>query len=90
MGFFLPLGKASYNVIQGNDTMASKYLTKTEVVRSFREEILPEIVVNEHQTGGKDYPARRTAWNDYIDSLIKSEQVRESAGDWDKPACCGE
>ena len=59
-------------------------MTKNEFVASFRREILPAIIHNE--INGPDYPARRQAWNDTIDALIKDGILPERAGNWQKPA----
>ena len=59
-------------------------MTKNEFVASFRREILPAIIHNEFN--GPDYPARRQAWNDTIDALIKDGILPERAGNWQKPA----
>ena len=59
-------------------------MTKNEFVASFRREILPAIIHNE--INGPDYPARRQAWNDTIDSMIKDGTLPARAGDWTKPA----
>jgi hypothetical protein len=54
-------------------------MTKREAERQFREDILPRLSSN-------DKPARRQAWNDYVDSLQKNGQITErQAFDWDQP-----
>ena len=58
-------------------------MTKNDFTRYFRSEILPAIIHNE--INGPDYPARRQAWNDTIDSMIKDGTLPNRAGDWIKP-----
>ncbi len=46
-------------------------LNKKQVVRMFRDEILPSIRERYEQDRRIDYPARREAWNNYTDALHK-------------------
>jgi hypothetical protein len=47
-------------------------MTKTEVLRAFREDVLPSI--DEHYSK-TDRVARREAWNNYTDALCKGGQI---------------
>ena len=60
-------------------------MTKNDFTRYFRSEILPQIIEQEQETGTRDYPGRRQAWNDTIDSMIKDGTLPDRAGDWIKP-----
>ncbi len=51
---------------------------KSDVERDFRDTCAAVIA-------SRDKPAIREAWNELIDSLIKSGAVNESAGDWVNP-----
>lgn len=57
-------------------------LNNREVYEIFEEEILPCIQAEYEQDGRPDYPARREAFSDFIDSLhrdgfITGEQAQE-------------
>lgn len=48
-----------------------KQLTKKEVLKDFREYILPGIRKAYEKDGRVDHPARAQAWSNYTDSLMK-------------------
>jgi hypothetical protein len=56
--------------------------TKTEFTRYFRAEILPIIRERYEADGMRDLPARREAWNDTIDAMVKDRQLPRCAVDW--------
>lgn len=61
-------------------------LTRDQVWSRFRNEILPGIKKRYEQNGRPDKPARREAWNNYVDSLVKDGSVTEKAADsWGHP-----
>ena len=59
-------------------------LTKKQFEEVFREEVLPYVIKGE-RAGVPDKPARRTAWNDTVDSYMRDGRLPESAGDWGHP-----
>ena len=60
--------------------------TKAEVLRRFREEVLPYIRQRYEQDGRVDTVARREAWNDYTDMLAKNREITtKQYEDWDNP-----
>jgi hypothetical protein len=56
--------------------------TKKEYLRYFRSEVLPLIREQYEQDGCIDYPARREAWNNDIDCLVRDRQLPQRAIDW--------
>ncbi len=53
--------------------------TEAEAEADFREHILPHVPAD-------DKPAKRMAWNDYVDQLQRAGQITEGqAGTWDQP-----
>lgn len=54
-------------------------MTKKQFETYFKNEVLPTLA---HQ----DKTARRTAWNDTVDAMIKGGELPERAGDWSHPA----
>ena len=73
--------------------MSTKFsITKKQAIQQYEKEVLPEIVNRFEFDGVPDIPARRSAWNDLIDSYIKSGYVPEERAEcWSKPhsACLG-
>lgn len=66
--------------------------TKKQAVQYYEKEILPEIVNRYELDGVPDIPARRSAWNAFIDSIVQCGHVTEETADrWSKPysACLG-
>lgn len=62
-------------------------LTRTQVWSQFKSEVLPGIKKKYERNGRPDKPARREAWNDYVDSLVKDGSVSSEAADgWHHPA----
>ncbi len=54
-------------------------MNKRQAEQSFRESILPHLPAN-------DAPARRQAWNEYVDGLQRDGQITETqASMWDQP-----
>jgi hypothetical protein len=54
-------------------------MNKQEAVRNFEENILPRIPPD-------DKPAKRQAWNDYVDRLQKDGHITPAQADaWDQP-----
>lgn len=68
-----------------------KRMRKAEVLSSWREEILPQIVKRENQGNGKpDYIARWESWIIYVDSLVKDGYLSEKQiNRWSLPRECG-
>ena len=63
-------------------------MTKRDVEKMFREQVLPEIKQEEAKFpyAGLDNCMRRTAWNDYVDSLQCAGYVTEKqAFNWSNP-----
>lgn len=60
-------------------------MTKREALKIWRREILPGVRARFEQDGRPDYPARREAWNGWIDGLIQDRELPERAGDWAHP-----
>jgi hypothetical protein len=59
-------------------------MTMAEAVRAFTAEVLP--LVRENERGGIDRPARREAWVNYVDALVKGGSVSEARGGrWGHP-----
>jgi hypothetical protein len=56
--------------------------TKKEYLRYFRSEVLPLIREQYEQDRRIDYPARREAWNNDIDALVKDGQLPQCAINW--------
>lgn len=48
---------------------------------SFCEEILPYVRGLYEADGIRDIPARREAWNDYLDSWVRDGEIPEYAAD---------
>lgn len=51
----------------------------------YREEVLPGIVRMYERDGRPDYAARREAWNDTVDSMVRDGELPDSAMDWSLP-----
>lgn len=50
-------------------------MTKKEVLKAFKEYVLPQ-VQRQYETDGKlDKPARAEAWNEYTDALCKEGKI---------------
>ena len=60
-----------------------------DACRYFTEEMLPRIIEEHESDGtGKDLPARREAWNNWVDALCKSEVISVwQCENWSHPAC---
>ncbi len=54
-------------------------LNRAQVIKQFKEDILPVIKSEYEQDGRIDYPARREAWNNYTDALRTDEEITEHA-----------
>lgn len=60
--------------------------TKKQVLRDFRENVLPSIRATYEQDGRVDGPARREAWNNYTDALCTDRQItRHQCDNWTNP-----
>jgi len=60
-------------------------MTKTEAAEMFREQRLSAVVKYE-EDGVIDWPARREAWNDFIDYLLEEGDITFiQAETWDYP-----
>lgn len=64
--------------------------TKKQFEVFFRAEILPDLKSQEREWQGKvnasiDYPLRREAWNNLIDSMIKERELPAYAENWCAP-----
>ncbi len=61
-------------------------MTKREAIQQFRDYVLPEIKKEHEKDGLIDLPARRQAWNDYIDALQKNGRITvQQAATWTSP-----
>jgi len=61
-------------------------MTKQQVVKLFKEEILPMVKDRYEQDGVIDKPARREAWNNFTDSLCKDGQITlKQYESWNNP-----
>ena len=61
-------------------------MTKYEALREWRTTILPDIKARYEQDGVPDYPARREAWNDWVDMLCSDGTVTQRQCDtWTHP-----
>jgi len=63
-------------------TTNNHYLTKKEVEQIFKTEF--KDFLKECNTTPKDKPAKREAWNNYIDYLQKDNQINPKS-DWVHP-----
>lgn len=62
------------------------YLTKKEVLRDFKESVLPCVKAQYEQDGIRDKPARSEAWCNYVDSLERMNAITETqASNWSNP-----
>lgn len=60
--------------------------TKADVLRDFRENILPLIRAKYETDGRVDGPARREEWNNYVDALAQDRVItRWQADNWTNP-----
>lgn len=62
--------------------MKNKYLTKVEVERMFKEEFKENLI--KWNTMPTDKPAKRMAWNNFVDYLKRDGEVSEFT-DWTQP-----
>lgn len=51
----------------------------------YREEVLPGIVRMYERNGRPDYAARREAWNDTVDSMVRDGTLPSDAEAWSLP-----
>lgn len=56
--------------------------TKAAFLRHFRAEILPAVREQYEQDRRVDAPARREAWNNLIDAMIKDRELPRYAERW--------
>jgi len=61
-------------------------MTKSEVIEYFQENVLPHVRERCESDRIIDTPARREAWNDMIDFLMKDGLVSKSAENWGLPS----
>jgi len=50
-------------------------MSKRDLIQQFRDDILPAIQKRYEKNGRKDIPARREAWNNWLDALEKGGQI---------------
>ena len=63
-----------------------KKLTKRQVLANFRIMVLPEVRHRYEQDGRVDVPARREAWNNWVDMLAKNGEITwKQAESWGNP-----
>ena len=60
-------------------------MSKKEVMKDFKEYVLPSIRKEHEQDRRIDRPARREAWNNYTDMLHKDRLISDYA--YDQWAC---
>lgn len=60
-------------------------MNKETAVGEFRSLILPDIQAHYEQDGIPDRPARREAWNNYVDELLRDRRVSPAAEHWTHP-----
>jgi hypothetical protein len=62
-----------------------KNLTKKQIVAIFKEDILPCVKAEYEQDNRIDYPARREAWNNWLDSLRTDNTITEEQASYTCP-----
>ena len=63
-------------------------MTFDQACEQFTDCILPMIQEQHEQDGNADIPARSEAWNNWIDSLHRDEQISDwQVANWDHPPC---
>ncbi len=60
-------------------------MTKKQAEQIFKSEILPQVIKRYESDGIQDKPARRMAWNDYVDSLNKNGDITDNQRNWTHP-----
>ncbi len=63
-----------------------------DAVIYFENEILPQIRMTEAESGGgRDWPMRREAWNNWTDALCKDGEISDwQYENWSQPLSCGD
>jgi hypothetical protein len=64
---------------------SGRFMTKSEAEAEFKEYVMPGLRTRYEQDGVPDKPARREAWNDFIDGLIRDGRLPSNAGNWSHP-----
>ena len=63
-------------------------ITFAQACETFTLEILPMVQEAYEQDGDPDWPARREAWNNWVDGLCCDEQISDwQCDNWGHPAC---
>lgn len=63
-------------------------MTKKQAVKDFQRLIMHRIVEKEKETGFKDWPRRRTAWNDFTEFLHRERKISDNqVNNWTHPRC---
>jgi hypothetical protein len=52
-----------------------------QVKTAFQRDILVHVIEKYESDGIRDIPARREAWNDFLDGLARDEQITEQQAD---------
>lgn len=64
-------------------------MNKIQAVQEFKDIILPSVKGIFEQSGRKDKPARRMAWQNFVDMLCKEGKVTTNQfNTWHDPKCC--
>ncbi len=64
-------------------------MKKVDAVVEFETDVLRKLKRSENMDGHPDYPARRVAWNNYVDALQKAGHITEKkAATWTQPRSC--
>lgn len=62
------------------------YINREKAIEMYMEDVLPQVRRKHEKDGVPDYPARREAWNDFVDALVKEGAARPSV-EWAQPRC---
>ncbi len=62
-------------------------LTREEAIEEYKNYVLPYIIEQYEQDGGKDWPARYQAWVNFTDSLCKDKRISDwQYSNWEAPS----
>ena len=63
-------------------------MSKQEAIAQWRETELEAVRQQYEPDNVPDYPARREAWNNWIDGMIKDDLLPARSGNWSHPVEC--